>query len=60
MGKIKYNNEQIFELHAQGLTDSEMAKIIGTTPNRMASKRGKLGLKPNKGKEILTNLQKRK
>lgn len=27
-----------------------MAKIIGTTPNRMASKRGKLGLKPNKGK----------
>ena len=27
MGKIRYNNEQIFELHAQGLTDAEMAEI---------------------------------
>ena len=50
MGKIKYNNEQIFELHAQGLTDAEMAKIIGVGKNAMANKRSKLGLKPNKGK----------
>ena len=50
MGKIKYNNEQIFELHAQGLTDAEMAEIIGVGKNAMANKRSKLGLKPNKGK----------
>lgn len=56
MGKIKYNNEQIFELHAQGLTDAEMAEIIGVGKNAMANKRSKLGLKPNKGKRYTYEL----
>lgn len=44
----KYNDSQIIELHSQGLTDKEIAEIIGTTPNNLATKRRKLGLKPNK------------
>ena len=58
MGKIRYNNEQIFELHAQGLTDAEMAEIIGVGKNAMANKRSKLGLKPNKGKRYTYELTK--
>ena len=56
MGKIKYNNEQIFELHNQGLTDAEMAEIIGVSKGAMANKRSKLGLKPNKGKRYTYKL----
>lgn len=56
MGKIKYNNEQIFELHNQGLTDAEMAEIIGVSKSAMANKRSKLGLKPNKGKRYTYEL----
>lgn len=41
----KYNDNQIFELHSKGLTDKEIAEIVGCTPNQMAVKRRKLGLK---------------
>ena len=56
MSNVKYNNEQIFELHSQGLTDAEMAEIIGVGKNAMANKRAKLGLKPNKGKRYTYEL----
>lgn len=44
----KYNDTQIIELHSQGLTDREIAEILGVTPNNLATKRRQLGLKPNK------------
>ena len=44
----KYNDFQIIELHSKGLTDKEIAEILGVTPNNMATKRRHLGLKPNK------------
>lgn len=46
----KYNDSQIIELHSQGLTDREIAEIIGVKPNTFAVKRKKLGLNPNKSK----------
>lgn len=46
----KYNDSQIIELHSQGLTDREIAEIIGVKPNTFAVKRKKLGLSPNKSK----------
>lgn len=46
----KYNDSQIIELHSAGLTDREIAEIVGVTPNNMATKRRALGLKPNKSK----------
>lgn len=49
----KYNDNQIFELHSKGLTDKEIAEIVGCTPNQMAVKRRKLGLHPNKPNEAL-------
>lgn len=48
MANRKYNNQQILELHSKGLTDAEMAEIIGVTNNQMAKKRARLGLSPNK------------
>lgn len=53
MANIRYNNEQIIELHKKGLTDKEMAEIIGCTNNQMAKKRARLGLQPNKNKKEL-------
>lgn len=47
----KYNDAQIIELHSEGLTDKEIAEILGVKPTTFACKRGKLGLKPNKGKK---------
>ena len=44
----KYNDAQIIELHSTGLTDREIAEILGVTPNNLATKRRKLGLPPNK------------
>lgn len=44
----KYNDSQIINLHSQGLTDKEIAEILGVTPNNLATKRRHLGLKPNK------------
>lgn len=44
----KYNDSQIIELHSQGLTDKEIAKILGINSNNLATKRRRLGLKPNK------------
>lgn len=46
----KYNDSQIIELHSAGLTDREIAEILGVTPNNLATKRRKLGLTPNKSK----------
>lgn len=43
----KYNDSEILELHNKGLTDSEIAKVIGCTSNQMAKKRKRMGLKPN-------------
>lgn len=53
----KYNDQQIIELHQQGLSDAEIAAIIGCTPNQMANKRKSLGLSPNNKKKSynLTN-----
>ena len=53
----KYDNTQIINLHSQGLSDREIAEIIGCTPNQMAKKRKRLGLLPNNKKESykLTN-----
>ena len=47
----KYNNNQIIRLHLEGLTDKEIAKEVGCTPNQMANKRRDLGLKPNRPSE---------
>lgn len=47
----KYNDDQIRELHLKGLTDAEIAEIVGATSNQMAVKRRKLGLKPNNPRE---------
>lgn len=44
----KYNDFQIIELHSKGLTDSEIAKILGVSSNNLATKRRRLGLPPNK------------
>lgn len=44
---IKYDNNQILELHSQGLTDREIADIVGCTPNQMAKKRKRMGLTAN-------------
>ena len=44
----KYNDEQIFELHSKGLTDREIAEVLGVKPNNIANKRKSLGLNPNK------------
>ena len=52
----KYNDSQIIELHSAGLTDKEIAEIIGATPNNMATKRRALGLSPNKGKKDIHKL----
>lgn len=46
----KYNDSQIIELHSTGLTDREIAEILGVTPNNLATKRRHLGLAPNKSK----------
>lgn len=46
----KYNDSQIIELHSTGLTDREIAEILGVTPNNLATKRRHLGLSPNKSK----------
>jgi hypothetical protein len=46
----KYNDSQIIELHSTGLTDREIAEILGVTPNNLATKRRHLGLTPNKNK----------
>ena len=46
----KYDNSQIIELHSQGLSDREIAQIVGCTPNQMATKRRRLGLSPNNKK----------
>lgn len=43
----RYNNDEIIALHSQGLSDAEIAKKIGCTPNQMAKKRKSLGLEPN-------------
>lgn len=53
----KYDDTQIINLHSQGLSDREIAEIIGCTPNQMAKKRKRLGLLPNNKKESykLTN-----
>ena len=44
----KYNDFEIIELHSKGLTDKEIAEILGVNPNNLARKRNRLGLKPNK------------
>lgn len=44
----KYNDTQIIELHSNGLTDKEIAEVLGVDPNNLARKRNRLGLKPNK------------
>lgn len=54
----KYNDSQIIELHSKGLTDREIAEIIGVSPNNMATKRRRLGLKPNKSKRDTYKLSK--
>lgn len=46
----KYNDSKIIELHSKGLTDREIAEILGVTPNNLATKRRRLGLSPNKSK----------
>lgn len=46
----KYNDLQIIDLHKKGLSDKEIAKIIGCTSNQMAKKRKRLGLLPNNKK----------
>lgn len=46
----KYNDSKIIELHSKGLTDREIAEILGVTPNNLATKRRHLGLSPNKSK----------
>ena len=43
----RYNDSQIIALHNQGLSDAEIANIVGCTPNQMANKRKRLGLEPN-------------
>ena len=43
----KYNNDQIVALHSQGLSDAEIAEVVGCTANQMANKRKSLGLEPN-------------
>ena len=48
---IKYNNDEILSLHNKGLTDKEIADIVGATPNQIAKKRKRLGLNPNKPRE---------
>lgn len=47
----RYNDDQIRELHSQGLSDREIAEIVGCTPNQMARKRNRLGLSPNNKKK---------
>ena len=54
----KYNDSQIIELHSSGLTDREIAEILGVTPNNLATKRRKLGLAPNKSKRDTHELTK--
>lgn len=53
---MKYNDEQIINLHSKGLTDREIAEKIGAKINAFATKRRKLGLKPNKSKRELHEL----
>ena len=52
----KYNDSQIIELHSTGLTDREIAKVLGVTPNNLATKRRHLGLAPNKSKREIYKL----
>lgn len=54
----KYNDSQIIELHSTGLTDREIAEILGVAPNNLATKRRKLGLAPNKSKKDTYKLTK--
>jgi len=51
---IKYNKEQTLKLYQQGLSDKEIASIIGCTPNQFALHRKKvLKLAPNRAIETL-------
>lgn len=34
----KYNDSKIIELHSKGLTDREIAEILGVTPSNLATK----------------------
>lgn len=54
----KYNDSQIIELHSSGLTDREIAEVLGVIPNNLATKRRKLGLAPNKSRKDTYKLTK--
>jgi hypothetical protein len=53
-----YNDSQIIDLHSTGLTDKEIAEILGVKVNNLATKRRHLGLAPNKSKRETHQLTK--
>lgn len=48
MSYVKYDEDEIRKLHSEGLTDREIASELNVKVNNLATKRRRMGLKPNK------------